>query len=89
MEILERALYCLGECGRLVGQCVGGGEGAEKSFTPMKESSVGGVHGKLGTACAVLRRRLVALGIANGVATMQNGWRACELWEEGVEASGG
>ena len=35
-----------------------GDEGAEKLFTPMKESSVKGVHGKLGAACAVLRRRL-------------------------------
>ena len=42
----------------------------------MKESSVKGEHGKLGAACAVLRRRLVALGITDGAATMQNGWRA-------------
>ena len=87
MEILEDALYGLEECGRLVEQCVEGDEGAEKLFTPMKESSMKGVHGKLGAACAVLRRRLAAFGIVDGAATMKNGWRACERWEEDVEAS--
>jgi len=91
MEILEEALYGLEECGRLVEQCVTveGDKGAENSFALMKESSAKGVHGKLGAACAVLRRQLVALEIADGAATMQNGWRACELWEEDVEASEG
>ena len=89
LEILEEALYGLEECGRLVEQCVTveGDKGAENSFALMKESSAKGVHGKLGAACAVLRRQLVALEIADGAATMQNGWRACELWEEDVESS--
>ena len=51
----------------------------------MKESFVKGVHGKLRAICAVLGRWLVALGIAYGVATMQNGWRACEFLEEKEE----
>ena len=63
--------------------------GAEKSFTPMKESSVESVHDKLKAVGTVLRRRLVALEIADGAATMQNGWRSVELWEEGEEASEG
>ena len=81
----------LEECGRLLEQRVKTDEGAEKSVTPMEESSMKGarVHGKLGAACAVLRRWLVALGIADGVATMQNGLRACELWEEDAQASEG
>ena len=37
----------------------------------------------------VLDKRLVALGIADGAPTMQNGWRACEIWNEGVEACEG
>jgi hypothetical protein len=89
MEILEEALYGLAECDRLVEQCVEGGGSAEKSFTPMKESSVESVHDKLKAVGTVLRRRLVALEIADGAATMQNGWRSVELWEEGEEASEG
>ena len=89
MEILEEALYGLAECDMLVEQCVEGGGSAEKSFTPMKESSVESVHDKLKAVGTVLRRRLVALEIADGAATMQNGWRSVELWEEGEEASEG
>jgi hypothetical protein len=89
MEILEEALYGLAECDRLVGQCVEGGGSAEKSVTPMKESSVESVHDKLKAVGTVLRRRLVALEIADGAATMQNGWRSVELWEEGEETSEG
>ena len=88
MEILEEALYGLAECDRLVEKCVEGGS-AEKSFTPMKESSVESVHDKLKAVGTVLRRRLVALEIADGAATIQNGWRSVELWEEGEEASEG
>ena len=55
----------------------------------MKESSVESVHDKLKAVGTVLRRRLVALEIADGAATMQNGWRSVELWEEGEEASEG
>ena len=36
-----------GECDRLVEQCVEGDDGAEKSFTPLKELSVKGVGGGL------------------------------------------
>ena len=57
MEILEEALYGLAECDRLVEQCVEGGGSAEKSFTPMKESSVESVHDKLKAVGTVLRRR--------------------------------
>ena len=81
-------MYGLAECDRLVEKCVEGGS-AEKSFTPMKESSVESVHDKLKAVGTVLRRRLVALEIADGAATMQNGWRSVELWEEGEEASEG
>ena len=55
----------------------------------LEESSVKSVHDKLKVVGTVLRRRLVALEIADGVATMQNGWRSVELWEEGEEASEG
>ena len=37
----------------------------------------------------VLRRRLVALDIADCTATMQNGWRSVELREEEKESSEG
>ena len=85
MEVLEEALYGLDGCDGLVDQCVKG-EGAEKSFAPMSESSVQKLHEKLK---AVLDKRLVALGIADGAPTMQNGWRACEIWNEGEEACEG
>ena len=39
MEVLEEALHGLDGCDGLVDQCVKG-EGAEKSFAPMSESSV-------------------------------------------------
>ena len=68
--------------------CRGSGS-AEKSFTPMNESSVESVHDGLKAVGTVLRRRLVALDIADGAATMQNGWRSVELWEEEKEASEG
>ena len=55
----------------------------------LEESSVKSVHDKLKVVGTVLRRRLVALEIADGVATMQNGWRSVELWEEEEEASEG
>ena len=89
MEILEEALYGLAECDRLVEKCVEGSGSAEKSFTPMNESSVESVHDRLKEVGTVLRRRLVALDIADGAATMQNGWRSVELWEEEKEASEG
>ena len=57
-------------------QCVKG-EGAEKSFAPMSKSSVQKPHEKLKAVRIVLDTRLVALGIADGAPTMQNGWRAC------------
>ena len=88
MEVLEEALYGLDECDRLVGQCVKG-EGAEKSIVPMSESSVQKVLTQMKAVRAVLDRRLVALGIADGAPTMQNGWRACEIWDEGEGASEG
>ena len=88
MEVLEEALYGLDECDRLVGQCVKG-EGAEKSIVPMSESSVQKVLTQMKAVRAVLDRRLVALGIADGAPTMQNGWRACEIWDEGEEACEG
>ena len=81
MEVLEEALYGLDGCDGLVDQCVKG-EGAEKSFAPMSESSVQKLHEKL----KAVDKRLVALGIADGAPTMQNGWRACEIWNEGEEA---
>ena len=46
MEVLEEALYGLDGCDGLVDQCVKG-EGAEKSFAPMSESSVQKLHEKL------------------------------------------
>ena len=88
MEVLEEALYGLDGCDGLVDQCVKG-EGAEKSFAPMSESSVQKLHEKLKAMRVVLDKRLVALGIADGAPTMQNGWRACEIWNEGEEACEG
>ena len=88
MEVLEEALYGLDGCDGLVDQCVKG-EGAEKSFAPMTESSVQKLHEKLKAVRIVLDKRLVALGIADGAPTMQNGWRACEIWNEGEEACEG
>ena len=70
MEVLEEALYGHGldGCDGLVDQCVkGASEGAEKSFAPMSESSVQKLHEKLK---AVLDKRLIALGIADGAPTM-------------------
>ena len=58
-------------------------------FTPMNESPVAKVHERLKAVDTVLRRRLVALDTADGAATMQNGWRSVELWEEEKEASEG
>ena len=58
-------------------------------FTPMSESSVEKVHERLKAVDTVLRRRLVALDIVDGAATMQNGWRSADLWEEEKEASEG
>ena len=58
MEIPEEALYSLGECDRLVGQCTDGEEGARKVYTPMHESPVEKIHGRLKAVDTVLRRRL-------------------------------
>ena len=55
----------------------------------MSESSIQKLYEKLKSARIVLDKWLVALGIAGGAPTMQNGWRACEIWDEREEACGG
>ena len=88
MKVLEEALYDLGGCDGLVDQCVEG-EGAERSFAPMSKLSVQKLHEKLKPVCIALDKRLVVLGIADGAPTVQNGWRACEIWNERGGACGG
>ena len=66
------------------------GEGAEPNNRlphgpklPMSDSSVQKLYEKL--KAVFLDKILVALGPADGAPTMQNGWRACEIWDEGEE----